>query len=242
MESTSGLDLWTFVVALVSALLALLALAATVWFGYRQIRLAQEQLTLARKEAERHAILEVSEMRLHAAKEYPIVAETAHHRQLWLDKLAWYKQAKREWDERIRKGYSPGLADVGPQDPNRSYDPHTGHQQRYDGPFPDMVLRVTLVNKGETAAHDVSGQLYFDPKYLESLNFPDMDGNVEDDKANLYTSTGSTLLPAPTSEELTFDVALLVKQPGTTHVRYAFATPQGDHIEDRWSLDVPPPT
>lgn len=36
MESASGLVLWTFVVALVSALLALLALQVTIWYGRRE--------------------------------------------------------------------------------------------------------------------------------------------------------------------------------------------------------------
>jgi len=81
MQFVFSLDFWTFVVAL-------LALIATVWYGRHQLR-------LARREAERHPILEVSEIRLLDAKEFSVVAETARQRNFWLDKLAWYEEAKR---------------------------------------------------------------------------------------------------------------------------------------------------
>jgi hypothetical protein len=117
-------------------------------------------------------------------------------------------------------------------------------QQDYEGPFPDKVLRITLVNRGRTAALDIAGQIFLDSNYVQPLDFPGLDGNVEVEEngtyqVSLYTGEGSRLLPAPTSEELTFDIAVLVKNSGTTQVRYAFATPQGDHVEDSWPLDTP---
>jgi len=72
----------------------------------------------------------------------------------------------------MKQGYSPGVTDIAPQDPNSIRDPHKLYQQEYDGPYPDKVLRVTLVNKGKTAALDISGQLYFDSTYLRPLDFP----------------------------------------------------------------------
>jgi hypothetical protein len=103
---------------------------------------------------------------------------------------------------------------------------------------------VTLVNEGRTAALDVSGHLYLDPACIEPLNIPGLDANVEvqedgTHQVNLSTGEGSRLLPAPTDEERTFDVAVVVKTKGTTHTRYAFATPQGDSVEDSWTLNVP---
>jgi hypothetical protein len=60
-------------------------------------------------------------------------------------------------------------------------------------------------------------------------------------KVNLYAGEGRRLLSAPTAEELTFDVAVLVKALGTMSSRYAFATLQDDDVENSWRLDVPRP-
>src|SRR5215218_3497730 len=143
----------------------------------------------------------------------------------------------------MKQGYSPGVTDVAPQDPNSIRDPHKLYQQEYDGPYPDKVLRVTLGNKGKTAALDISGQLYFDSTYLRPLDFPDLDANVEDEgegtnKVDLYTSEGSWFLPAPTDERLTFDVAVLVKElwhyPNQVRIRYSSRRQHRGH----WLLDI----
>lgn len=245
LEQIISLDFWTFVVAF-------LALVATVWLG-------REQLKLARKEAERHPILRVSAMHLTDATEVYEIMDTAKERKEWLNELASYELAKQQY-EKQRKAiekqheHSPLAANIqrhdlykiAPQDPSifrLHNEPLLFAKQDYDGPFPDMVLRVTLVNKGKVAALDISGQLYVNSSHLEPLDFPGLDGQVEpqDDgvyQVNVSTYEGSRLLPAPTDEELTFDIAILVKKTGTTHIQYAFATPQGDHVENSWLLNV----
>lgn len=37
----------------------------------------------------------------------------------------------------------------------------------YDDPLPDKVLRISIVNRGRTPAHKISGWIYFDPDYLK---------------------------------------------------------------------------
>lgn len=250
MEFVFSLSFWTFAVALVSALLALLALLVTVWFGRRQIRLAEEQLTLARKEAENRPVLEVSAMHLIDPTHVDTVMETVQERNEWLDDWAQYEREVENYERTRADAPTVGAMylSLGPYprapDSLRLWNnPLLLAQQDYEGPLPDWVLRVTVVNKGKIAALDVSGQLYLDPDHLVPLDFPGLDGNIEAQEngthqVNVYTGEGSRLLPGPTDEELTFDVAVLVKNPGTTHIRYAFATPQGDNVEDSWSLDI----
>lgn len=250
LQQFASLTFWTFVVALASTVLALLALIFTVRYGRRQIGLAEEQLTLARKEAENRPVLEVSAMDLIDPVEIDAVVECAQERKEWLDEWEQYERAKQDYEQRRADAPTIGGMSLGldpypkPPDFMRPFNNYLLlAQQDYDGPFPDWVLRVTVVNKGKTAALDVSGQLYLNPDHLEPLDFPGLDGNVEAQEdgthqVSVYTGEGSRLLPAPTDEELTFDVAVLVKQP-TTNIRYAFATPQGDHVEDRWSLEIP---
>lgn len=244
MQQLSSLDFWTFIVAL-------LAFIATVWYGRKEIRLAEEQLTLTRKEAEHRPVLAVSAMDLINPVEVDAVVETAQESKKAQERAAQHEfeirqyEKKRKEKEQERRKYPFAAFDyntpIRPQDPNLIYPYYN-----YEGPYPDWVLRVTVVNKGRTAALNVSGQLYFDAAQLEPFDFPGLNGNVEaqDDgthQVSVYAGEGSRLLPAPTDEEMTFDIAVLVKQPGTTSIRYAFATPQGDHVEDIWSLDVPAP-
>ena len=49
----------------------------------------------------------------------------------------------------------------------------TGHH--YDGPMPNVILDLQVINKGKTAAHDISGTLRLEENWLRPLNFPGMD-------------------------------------------------------------------
>ena len=238
----TSLDFWTFVVAL-------LALIATVWYG-------REQLRLARRQAENRPVLEVSAMDLINPAHVDAVVDTVRERREWLNEWERYEREKQERERKRADAPTIGSVSLGSLDFRPSLmapDSIRGNnsllieQQDYQGPSPDRALRVTVVNKGKTAALDVSGQLYLDPAHLEPFDFPGLNADVEvhEDgtyRVNLHTSEGSRLLPAPTDEELTFDVAMLVKKSGTTSIRYAFATPQGDHVENTWSLDIPSST
>jgi hypothetical protein len=255
----------TLIVGVITLVVAVLTLLAAVLYGEiqrraqrRQQKLAEEQLALARGEAKRHPILVVTEVQLLDASEEEVVQETRLQRENWLKQLQQYEEDKKQWEnerdriqnERARDPLShppQELLAPGPVDPRHSGigDVLRHAQKTYERDFPDKVLSVTLSNQGRVAALDLSGQLYLEAHHLRPLKFPGLDGVVETNhregvhKVEVYTEEGSQLLPAPTEEEHTFRVAVMVESPGSTSVRYTFATPQGDTKEGTWPLEIP---
>lgn len=149
------MDFWTFIVAF-------LALVATAYFGYKTLRKQDEQLELARREAERHPLLKVSEMNLIDAREVDAVLDTAKKREEWLEEIRQYEERQRAANEKIAKGFNFAVYEAMELDPriNRIYEDDLIAQEDYEGPFPDKVLRVSLINLGKSAALDVTGQLF----------------------------------------------------------------------------------
>lgn len=211
------------------------------------------------KERKKAPILEVPAMNLINATEVDVVRDTGQKRNEWQAKLEWYEEAKVQWEERQKRrkeeeeektknplyvpDYSSYFTDVAPQDPRHLCNSNNYHllaQQNYKGPIPNKVLRVTLANKGKATAKEVSGLLCIDTNYLQPLDFPGLDGDVEEKgqgicKVSLYISEVSSI-----EEMVTFDIAVLIKSTGKTHIKYTFATSQGDDIENSWPLNITP--
>lgn len=234
-----GLAYWIPII--VTLLLGLIA----IYYAYKPVKLKLE-------ESKKAPILEVPAMDLINATEVDVVGDTDQKRNEWKAKLEWYEAAKSQWqerqerikEERAREPLSYPSAELfvpGPQDPRhfRNFQDYLLiAQQDYDGPIPNKVLRVTLANKGKATAKEVSGLLCIDTNYLQPLDFPGLDGDVEDKgqgicKVNLYISEVSSI-----EENPTFDIAVLVKATGTTNIKYTFATPQGDSVNDTWRLNI----
>ena len=208
-------------------------------------------------EASKQPILKVADVRLLDAQEVTEVQETIHQRQSWLETLERYEEDKRRWEEqqaeieeeRAQTPLAP-VRDplqnlVGPIDPRNFIprDPTLIAQRNYDGPIPNKVLRVTVVNSGKVAAPDLFGQLYLESAHLCPLEFPGLDGEVDIDvqegRYKVEVGIDEELMPAPAEEEHTFRVAVSTHAPGKTSVRCTFTTSQGYPIDVTWSLEVP---
>lgn len=102
----TGLDFWTFAVAL-------LALLATVWYGREQLRLAREQLTLARKEADSRPVLEVSAIDLIDPALVDAVVDTLRERREWLNEWERYERDKKEYERKRDDTMTLGRVSLG---------------------------------------------------------------------------------------------------------------------------------
>lgn len=112
----------------------------------------------------------------------------------------------------------------------------------YEGPLPDKVVRIELVNRGRTAAYEITGWIHFDPAHLEPVEeyLDAYDVDEQDDepsKARVGGGEASYLLPNA-NDALVFDIAVKVNSPGETRVEYEFTTPQGEDEKGAFGLDV----
>jgi len=203
----------------------------------------------------KHHILNVADVRLLDTQEVTEVQETIQQRQSWLETLQRYEEEKRRWEERQAQieeeralnplsRHDPLQNLVGPMDPRHSLprDPTLIAQRTYDGPIPNKVLRVTVVNRGKVAAPDLFGQLYFESAHLSPLEFPGLDGEVDavvqEGRYKVEVGIDEELLPGPAAGEHIFRVAVSTHAPGKTSVRCTFTTSQGYPIDETWTLKV----
>jgi hypothetical protein len=244
---------------------AFLALIATLVYGEisrrqqkRQYILAREQLLLARDEADRHPVLEVTTVRILDPRALDEVLETRRaigekkaedNERRRQRALAAQKRREIERHQATDPYYMPSVADqVAAQWPGDVYM-NRGHleesRRNYKGMFPTSVVEIELVNRGKTAAHQITGWLHFEAS-MRPLDFPGLDATVEDirDADGFYRAEvgggeGSKLLSS-SSETLTYRVGLFVAAPGTTAtLKYEFKTPEGDGIVGEEQIKLP---
>lgn len=120
-------------------------------------------------------------------------------------------------------------------------DPTRYGGYRYDGPKPDAVLDFQIINRGKTAAHDISGTLRLEAFWLQPVNFPAMDDREISDpdegffKVDLVRVT--ELLPGHTVD---YRIALQAIHPGSykkVKVQYEFITPDGVNLKDEKAVE-----
>jgi hypothetical protein len=207
----------------------------------------------------KHHILNVADVRLLDTQEVTEVQETIQQRQSWLETLQRYEEEKRRWEEQQAQieeeraqnplptyDYDFTQNIVGPIDPRQllyTRDPTLIAQRNYDGPIPNKVLGVTVVNRGKVAAPDLFGQLYFESAHLSPLEFPGLDGEVDtvvqEGRYKVDVGIDEELLPGPAAGEHIFRVGVSTHAPGKTSVRCTFTTSQGYPIDETWTLKVP---
>lgn len=116
-------------------------------------------------------------------------------------------------------------------------------EDSYDGPLPDKVVQIKLVNQGRAAAYEVTGWVVFDTKYLQPLDYF-LDGDTDEglDSGFFRVEVGggkdSTLLPTA-NDSLILQIAVKVFSPGSTYIEYEFASRTGKEVTDRWKLEIP---
>lgn len=114
----------------------------------------------------------------------------------------------------------------------------------YEGPMPDKVLKVVLINSGRTAAYEVAGWLTFDPRHVEPLDhFCDGLADVRASKdepfrVQLGGREDDNLLPT-SNDFLVYEVALKVRSTDATSVGYEFVSRAGKDSEGSWELKIP---
>jgi hypothetical protein len=139
-------------------------------------QLSEEQLRLAQEQAARLPSLEVSDVLLLEIKE---VADNRLH------ELVRETEEERAEEERTRREYEARLEEIQRRSPPYARDVERWSLEnefrlflmgdrmgdRYEGPLPDKVVRVSLVNRGKIAAFEITGTFRFEAAYLEPLGY-----------------------------------------------------------------------
>lgn len=165
--------------------------------------------------------------------------------------IEWERQKKEKVKERendpIYHRFNPidksGVSDINPYG-NIMMPVYRGALQfrghRYDGPLPNAVLDFQIINKGKTAAHDISGTLTLEASCFQPLDFPAMDDREISGPDGGFFEVGlgrvTELLPGHTTE---YRIALQAIHPGSdkVQVQYEFITPDGINLKDEKAIE-----
>jgi hypothetical protein len=122
--------------------------------------------------------------------------------------------------------------------------PMSERPEGYEGPIPDKVLLITVVNEGKEAAYEVAGWLRLEASYLEPAKLfssPNTQVSFSADGESYRVKVGGTetaTLHPTRSARLRFRVAVATYSLGTTRIDYDFKPAVGDGDEDRVSLEI----
>ena len=244
-------------------LFAFLAVAVAVLYGEitrrgqakqqesqrQQEELAQEQLRLAREQAEMRPVLEVTEVQLLEVEEveelqYEVRSIQQERREL--EEARAEEQARTAQAEAVRQtremlpNLLPGIEFPHPTPPILP-TPYP-REDPYKGPLPDKVVQIELVNRGRTAAYEVTGWVLLNADYLEPLAYF-LDGYADESgffRVEVGGGEESTVLPTA-NDSLVFRIAVKVLSRGRTRIEYEFASRAGKEATERWDLDIPAP-
>ncbi len=246
-------------------LCAALAVEAAVIYGEIHRRSAQEQLSLAREQAQMRPELEVADVRLLDAEEVEElqdhIREVREDRKLLEEEeeqqraAEQERQAREEQKQRARERSDnpwfpnmPSISDMlNIEDPPWLYPPQlpgipSQRAEPYKGPFPDKVVEIELVNQGRTAAYEVTGWIRFDTTHLQPLDYF-LDGYANDEpdgfvRVEVGGGERSTLLPT-SNDALPFRIAVKAQRTGDTTIKYEFASRAGKSPAGEWTLHIP---
>jgi len=217
----------------------------------KQEELAQEQLSLAHAQAEMRPILEVSEVRLLEVEEIEELQEEVtiiekRRRELEkesADELAREAQAEAVRQERKMFPSIPSWSDLAQPTPPILPTPYA-REDPYEGSLPNKVVQIELVNRGRTAAYEVTGWVLFDADYIEPLDYF-LDGYANEGgfesgffRVEVGGGEESTLLPTA-NDSLIFRIAVRTLSAGETYIEYEFASRAGTEPTERWNLEIP---
>jgi hypothetical protein len=220
--------------ALVFAFLAWLNSRKCVKVAQRSLGISEEQLGLARQQVETRPVLEVTEVRLLEPEEAEGVDEL-------LREVEEERAREREWAEKSEQVERLPLAKRLLEEDELSEE-YTDlfAKERYQGPLPDKVVRVDLVNRGGAAAFGVAGWVYLESSHLEPLEYFS-GGKVFNNRVGAYrvkVGDERDILLTP-GGEYSFDIAVSVRSPGTTWVLYDLSSPMGSSTQNVKALEIP---
>lgn len=220
----SEIDIVLVAIGAITVLLTgatLFAAVLTLRATNRDVQASERTLELAREEARRYPRLEITDASLTDAKESGIVIRTREARKAWLKAIEGLKKPPSEESQSI-------LED------NR--DLYTMGQASYKGPFPDLVLEFSLRNKGSEIAGQLSGNVRFDPEFLEPVGFPLMEKDAADSRTMQLSV--DNLPPAYSGEAIVFKIALLKRKSGQTTATATFSNEEGYYLRENIPLDI----
>lgn len=254
-EQTAGgetLDIWMLIVAIAGVAVGIIGVLIGVYYRRKQAamtpRLEVSDIRFYRPEDSselREVLREVEQNRREDEQER--VAEKERKRK----SIEWERQKKEKEKERkndpLYHRFNPidkyGISDRNPYEDIMMPMPvpkrYRGYS--YDGPKPNAVLDFQIINRGKTAAHDISGTLRLEASCLQPLDFPAMDDQEISDpdegffKVDLVRVT--ELLPGHTVE---YRIALQAIHPGSdkkVQVQYEFITPDGVNLKDEKAIE-----
>lgn len=199
----------------------LLVAALTLKATNRDVRASEKTLGLAREEARRYPRLEITDALLADANESEIVIRTREAREAWLKVQEEFKKLPSE-EKRSILEESLGLYTMG--------------QARYKGPFPDLILEFSLHNRGSEIVGQLSGNVRFDPEFLEPVGFPLLEKEAIDSRTMQLSV--DNLPPAYSGEAKVFKIALLKRKSGQTTATATFFNQDGYYLREHIPLDV----
>lgn len=187
----------------------------------RDVRASEKTLELAREEARRYPRLEITDALLGDAKESGIVIRTQEAREAWLQALEELKKPSSEESQSILE---------------ENLDLYTIGQAEYKGPLPDLILEFRLRNKSSEVVGKLSGDVRFEPEFLEPIDFPLLEEDVIDSKTMRLSV--DNLPPAHFGEAKVFKIALLKRKPGQTTATATFSNQGGYYVREHIPLDI----
>lgn len=223
VEGVRGMSQETLntILAGVAALTGVAGILLSARYNRKQTRereedrqLAEEQLELARGQAEMRPNLRVVEVRVIDQDESDVMEGAVDPS--WITKLRALKE-------------SPPLSMI---------STFLSHRRLHDEPYSERVVLITLANDGKQAAYVVTGWIYlkvgtFVP--LKPSGAPNVSLEGDEHRVAVVGEEGVTL---PPRRSLSFRVIVAVLVSGTTQIRYDFAFSEGRGPEGSEEVSV----
>lgn len=243
MSSSAGV--WLSAAGLLVSVAGVAISLVILWYSRSHLRLSE-------RESLRNPQLYVEGISWTDARGYERVREIVRIRSLVAEWESMTNEERESYAEAAEPDDDSGFSAMRMFQAMNSYVGATNRiMATYEGPVPDLVLSFRLSNRGQRAAREVGGRVYFKQPILEPINCPGFDARVHGDSHDTWPRLhkgspyreGAILKPVnvpPVSaeEEISFNVALVRRGSGKCEAKIVFFNPEGDYIEEDVSLEV----
>jgi hypothetical protein len=219
---------------LIFAFLAWSSSRKSARMAQRALEISEEQLRLTREQAEMRPYLEVTEVRLLEPEDAEGVSEL-------LREVEEQRARERAWEEKSKQiERMPITRRLFEEDEMSREYTDLSVENGYEGPLPDKVVRVNVINRGKSVAFAVTGLVYFESSHLEPLGYFS-GGKVFKNEGSTYRAEvghEKDILLTPDGDH-SFDIAVAVRSPGTTWIVYDLSSPTGSFTHGMKALEIP---